>query len=453
MASSSWASALCWYLLSVCGHLDMPLEGRECPNCFFPSFSWSSCTSPNKQVVVFAYAALEFLFIWQIVIRRSSVPHVLGGQLFFAALTIMAVPPVMLPSIRRMLPVYTTQRLISFFVMTLLGTSMSPVNSAHTELLLQPPAVIILAVFILTFQSWLTWAINCFVQQCCHLDTNGREDDYALLGIEPRANFEKEKQERQLAVALREAVASGDEILTTFLLQEGASVDGKHDPGVSVLELDLWRRQKFAEAVTGQEVHMRSRSAGLLTMNIPAPEHDGEWYYEVEIYQHDNSSFRVGWAAPGDCMRMPEMGPFRPLGSLEDIGADDDSPSKLSMVSSFAAAWVVEVTSGHVLHTDGAGTSSEVDLLPEANVLGCVVKIRSGTGKMFFVIQGDTGAKVTEACTFDVQGRRLLPAISVFGSSWHFRVNVGNEPFLLKPEGASAVLTARTGDPPGVTAA
>ena len=155
----------------------------------------------NKQVVVFAYAALEFLFIWQIVIRRSSVPHVLGVQQFFAALTMMAVPPVMLPSIRRMLPVYTTQRLISFFVMTLLGTSMSPVNSAHTELLLQPPAVIILAVFILTFLSWLTWAINCFVQQCCHPDTNGREDDYGLLGIEPHANFRERKA--------REAAGSG----------------------------------------------------------------------------------------------------------------------------------------------------------------------------------------------------------------------------------------------------
>ena len=103
-------------------------------------------------------------------------------------------------------------------------------------------------------------------------------------------------------MALCEAVASGDEIRTTFLLQEGASVD----PGVGVLELDLWRGQKFAEAMTGQEVHMRSRSAGLLTMNIPAPEHDGEWYYEVEIYQHDKASFRVGWAVSGDCMRMPE---------------------------------------------------------------------------------------------------------------------------------------------------
>ena len=406
----------------------------------------------NKQVVVFLYAALELLFTWQIVIRRSSVPYVLGVQLFFAALTMMAVPPVMLPSVRRMLPVYATQRLMSFFVMALLGISMSPINTAHAQLLLQPPAVIILAVFLLTFLSWLVSAINILVQQCCHRDTNGREDDYALLGKEPGLKLESEKQERQLAVALREAVASGDEILTTFLLQEGASVDGKHDPGVGVLELDLWRGQKFAEAMTGLEVQMCGRSAGLLTMNIPAPDDDGEWYYEVEIFQHDPASFRVGWAVPGDCMRMPEMGPFRPLGGLEDIG-EDDSPTELSMVSSFAAAWVVEVTSGHILHTDGAGTSSKVAFLPEAKVLGCVAKIRSGTAQVFFVTQGDAGAEVTEACTFDIQGRTLLPAISVMGSSWHFKVNVGNEPFLLKPFGAAAVLTARTGDPPAVTAA
>ncbi|CAE7565694.1 Ripk4 [Symbiodinium sp. CCMP2456] len=203
----------------------------------------------NKQVVVFVYAALELFLTWQIVIRRSSVRYVLGVQLFFAALTMMAVPPVMLPSVRRKLPVYATQRPMSFFVMAQLGMSMSPINSAHTQLLLQPPAVFILAVFILTFMSWLVAAINILVQECCHRDANGREDDYALLGIEPGAKFERERQERQLAVALREAVASGDEILTTFLLQEGASVDGKHDPGVGVLELDLWRGQKFAEAV------------------------------------------------------------------------------------------------------------------------------------------------------------------------------------------------------------
>ncbi|OLP81669.1 Receptor-interacting serine/threonine-protein kinase 4 [Symbiodinium microadriaticum] len=364
----------------------------------------------------------------------------------------MAVPPVMLPSVRRMLPVYTTQRLMSFFVMALLGISMSPINTAHAQLLLQPPAVIILAVFLLTFLSWLVSAINILVQQCCHRDTNGREDDYALLGKEPGLKLESEKQERQLAVALREAVASGDEILTTFLLQEGASVDGKHDPGVGVLELDLWRGQKFAEAMTGLEVQMCGRSAGLLTMNIPAPDDDGEWYYEVEIFQNDPASFRVGWAVPGDCMRMPEMGPFRPLGGLDDIG-EDDSPNELSMVSSFAAAWVVEVTSGHILHTDGAGTSSKVAFLPEAKVLGCVAKIRSGTAQVFFVMQGDAGAEVTEACTFDIQGRTLLPAISVMGSSWHFKVNLGNEPFLLKPFGAAAVLTARSGDPPAVTAA